>query len=254
MSQRSAEPVREATTIPFDGAHVDALSAIWDLPGAVAAGAAAPRQAVLLAHGAGAPMDVPLLDATARALAAHGVPCLRFLYPYTERARREERRLPPDRAPVLMAAHRAAAAVLRARFPDARRVFGGKSMGGRMASLIAAEGDDVDALFFLGYPLHPAGKPERLRAEHFAAIELPALFLQGDRDALCDLALLDRELERWGGAATVHVERGADHGFDVRKKDGRTPDEVRTSVTATLLAWLGAAEPEGPVPGARSSG
>ncbi|MCA8978791.1 MAG: dienelactone hydrolase family protein [Planctomycetes bacterium] len=241
MSPKRVPSRRLTDRIPFLGDHVDALSALWDLP---AEGAESDR-AVLLAHGAGAPMDTPLLEWAAQSLAEAGVPVLRFLYPYTERARREERRLPPDRAPVLLASHRAAAQVLRGRFPDARWIFGGKSMGGRMSSMLAAEGDALHALFFLGYPLHPAGKPERERSEHFGAIELPALFLQGDRDALCELPLLESALQRFSGDAHLHVVRGADHGFDVRKRDGRTPDDVRQELRTELLAWLDRALPPG---------
>lgn len=239
MSPKRVPSRRQAARIPFCGTHVDSLSALWDLPDA----AAETDRAVLLAHGAGAPMDTPLLEWTALCLAEAGVPVLRFLYPYTERAKREERRLPPDRAPVLLEAHRAAAQVLRDRFPASRWVFGGKSMGGRMASMLAAEGEALHALFFLGYPLHPAGKPERQRSEHFAAIELPALFLQGDRDALCELPLLSAALELYGGDAHLHVIAGADHGFDVRKRDGRTPDDVRDELRTELLAWTDRALP-----------
>lgn len=183
-------------------------------------------------------MDTPLLESVALDLAGIGIPVLRFLYPYTERARREGRRFPPDRAPALFAAHRTAAEALRERFPAAQWIFGGKSMGGRIASLLAAEGDALYALFFLGYPLHPAGKPERTRSEHFPAIELPALFLQGDRDALCDLAILRPALETYGGRARLHVIAGADHGFDVCKRDGRTPEAVRDELLGELHAWL----------------
>jgi len=239
MSPERAASRREAITIPFAGIHVDSLSGLWDLP----TGHAACDRVVLLAHGAGVPMEAPLLEMVALLLAGAGVPVLRFLYPYTERARREDRRLPPDRMPALLEAHRAAAGVLRERFPTARWIFGGKSMGGRMASLLAAEDDALHALFFLGYPLHPAGKPERLRSEHFAAIELPALFLQGTRDALCELPLLHRELELWGGPVSVHEVEGADHGFDVRKKDGRTPEEVTRELQDALLGWLDQALP-----------
>jgi len=242
MSQKRVPSRRQAIDIPFPGVHVDSLSGLWDLP----EGAGPARRAVLLAHGAGAPMDTPLLEATAQQLADAGVPVLRFLYPYTERAKREGRRLPPDRAPTLLEAHRAAAAVLRERFPTASWIFGGKSMGGRMAGMLAAEGDALHALFFLGYPLHPAGRPERERSEHFAAIEVPALFLQGDRDALCELPLLRTALERFGGNTHLHVVAGADHGFAVRKRDGRAPQEDRAELRDELARWLDSALPPSP--------
>ena len=195
------------------------------------------RSVVLLAHGAGAPMTSDFMAAAAEGLAAGGLPVLRFNYVYTELALREGRRRPPERQPRLLETHRAALATIRERYPERRLILAGKSMGGRMSSYLAAEGDDCAGLVFFGYPLHPAGKPEKLRSEHFAAIAQPALFLQGTSDALATLELLERELETFGGARTLEVIDGADHDFGVPKKTGRTRDEVRAELIEKVLAW-----------------
>lgn len=182
-------------------------------------------------------MDAELLAHVAGALAERGLPVLRFNYAYTERMAREGRRRPPDRRPVLEAVHRAALAALRARYPERRIVLAGKSMGGRIASYLSAGGADDSALLFLGYPLHPPKKPEKLRSEHFGALAVPALFLQGTRDALCDLGLLRRELERFGGIATLRVVEGADHDFRVLKRSGRTRAEVLVELVEAIDEW-----------------
>ncbi|MEM7516536.1 MAG: alpha/beta family hydrolase [Planctomycetota bacterium] len=161
--------------------------------------------------------------------ASTGFPVLRFEYPYMQKARATGRRRPPDRAPALEEAHRDALLALASRLPGKRILSAGKSLGGRIASRIAAQGTDdglTAGLVFFGYPLHPAKRQDKLRSEHFAALAEPALFLQGTRDALCDLPLLRRELERYGGEATLHVVEGADHGFDVLVRSGRTQPEV----------------------------
>jgi len=155
-----------------------------------------------------------------------------------ERAVREGRRLPPDRAPLLEAAHAAALAELERRVPGRPHVLlAGKSLGGRMGTHLAAKGADCAGLVLLGYPLHPAGKPERERSEHFPAIVQPALFLQGSRDALCDLELLRPALERFGGRATLRVIDRADHSFAVPRRTGRTAEDVRAELLAQVDAW-----------------
>lgn len=227
--------MRTELQLPLGGQKVDCVAALLDEPDFAA------DSAVLLAHGAGAPMDSAFMEAVASRLVAGGLPVLRFRYPYMERAAREGRRFPPDRRPALEAAHLAALAELRRRFPDARVLLAGKSLGGRISSLLAAEGVACEGLVFLGYPLHPQGKPERLRSEHFPACLQPALFLQGTRDKLCDLALLAESLELYGGQARLHVVEGADHGFEVLKRSGRTNAEVLDELAEVILAWAGAA-------------
>jgi predicted alpha/beta-hydrolase family hydrolase len=189
---------------------------------------------VVLAHGAGNDMTAPLLVAVADGLAHHGFPTVRFNFPYKERGGRA-----PDPAPVLERCYRSVLAQLRAdRVLGARRlVIGGKSLGGRMASHLAAAGEAVDGLLFLGYPLHPAGRPEQLRAAHLARIRAPMLFLAGTRDALCRL---DRLRGVLGGLpnAALHVVDDGDHSFAVRKRSGRDPAAVLDEILAASVTWL----------------
>lgn len=189
---------------------------------------------VVVAHGAGTAMDHAFLVAFADGLAARGVAAVRFNFPYTERGGRV-----PDRAPVLEACYRAVLAAVRADPALAGRlVIGGKSMGGRMASHLAAAGEPVDGLLLLGYPLHPAGRPRQLRTGHLSRIQAPMLFLTGTRDALCPLATLRPILAPLPNA-TLHVVDDADHAFAVRKRSGRGPAQVMDELLTATCAWLG---------------
>jgi len=195
-------------------------------------------RAVLLAHGAGADRHAKPLVAVADALAGAGVPSLRFDYPYRAAGRRA-----PDRPAVLDATTREAAAELarRAGLPPERLVLGGRSMGGRVASLIAADPDDpVPALglLLLGYPLHPAGKPERRRDGHFGALTMPVCFLSGTRDALAPRAELTRAARRVAGPVTLHWLESADHGYRPLKSSGRSVDDVLAEVAETSVTWV----------------
>lgn len=218
--------------IPLPRGPLAALSGLQDEPAQDAG-----RAVVLLANGAGLPMDSPFQAAVAEGLARRGFPVLRFDYPYQERARAGGPRRAPDRAPVLEEAHAAAAARMRELFPARRLLLAGKSMGGRMASHLAAKGVACDGLVFLGFPLHAPRKPSSARAEHFAAIAQPALFLQGTRDDLCDLDLLRAALARWGGRATLAVFEDADHSFRVPRRSGRSDDAVREALLERCDAW-----------------
>lgn len=188
--------------------------------------------ALALAPGAGTTMENPFLVAVADGLAARGHAVMRFNFAYHEAGSRR-----PDPKKKLIATYRAAADLLRARGGD-RLVIGGKSMGGRMATMLAAEGYACDGLVLLGYPLHPAGKPDQLRDEHLPRVTPPMLFVQGTRDALCDLALLRPVLDRVGPRATLMEIQGADHGFEVRKRDGRTPESVLQEIISGVAAFL----------------
>ena len=196
--------------------------------------AARAATAVVLGHGAGADMNAALLVAFADALARQGFPTVRFNFPYTEHGRRT-----PDPAPVLEACYRSVLAQVRAdRVLGAPRlVIGGKSMGGRMASRVAAAGEPTDGLLFLGYPLHPAGKPEQLRSAHLARIRAPMLFLTGTRDALCRLDLLRGALVGIPNA-TVHVVEDGDHSFAVRRRSGRDATAVLDELVDATVTWL----------------
>lgn len=220
-------------TLPVEGVAVEAVQAILQLPEAHPSGLA-----ILLGHGAGAPMDSEFMNWASDGLAMQGHAVLRFRYAYMERAAREDRRFPPDRTPKLELVHRAALEWLRKQPFAERIVLAGKSMGGRMSSHLAAAGEECAGLFYLGYPLHPAGKPEKLRSEHFPRIAAPSLFLQGTRDALCDLELLDRELQRHAAPWELARIEGGDHSFAVLKRSGRTEEDVREEILNHLGRWL----------------
>jgi len=193
--------------------------------------------AILLAHGAGSAMDAPWMEAVARGLVARGFPVLRFNYPYKERSRSAGWDLPPDRAPVLEEAHALALAKLAEHADRKRLLLAGKSMGGRISTHLAAKGENCAGLVLFGYPLHPPRQPAKTRSEHFPAIAQPALFLQGTRDDFAELDLLRAALARYGGRATLEVIEGADHGFHVPKKSGRTDEEVREFLLDRVARW-----------------
>ncbi len=193
--------------------------------------------ALLLAHGAGFHVASPWTETVARGLAARGFPVLRFNYPYRERSLREGKQLPPDRTPVLEQAHAAALRALEARAGGRRILLAGKSLGARIATLLAAKDEPCAGLVLFGYPLHPPRQTEKLRSEHFAAIVQPALFLEGTRDEFCDLALLRTALGRWGGRATLEVIEGADHGFHVPRSSGQTDAQVLEALLDRVARW-----------------
>ena len=166
------------------------------------------RAMVTLGHGAGSPMSSPLLGGFCDALAARGIGTHRFNFPYMAAGRRA-----PDRAPVLMDAFREAHARAGALAGGLPLFAGGRSMGGRIASMAVADGMPADGLMFLAYPLHPPGRPDRIRDEHLYAISVPMLFIQGSRDAFAQPHLLQAVLARLGDRAELVEIEGADHGF-----------------------------------------
>ena len=191
-------------------------------------------RAVLLAHGAGADMNAATLTTVADALAAAKVPSLRFNFPYKAAGRRA-----PDRPPVLEAALREAADELASlsKVPRERIVMGGRSMGGRIGSIVAAD-DGALGLVLLGYPLHPPGKADRLRVEHFARLRMPALFVSGTRDAFGTPAELKRETKKIKGPVTFHWIESGDHGFKPLKSSGMTVDAVLAEVAAAVVEFV----------------
>jgi predicted alpha/beta-hydrolase family hydrolase len=190
--------------------------------------------AVVVAHGAGAGMRHRFLEAFAQRLFAAGVASLRYEFPY--RTRGSARPDPPER---LHAAVRAAVGAARALAPELPLFAGGKSFGGRMTSQSCAARPlaGVCGLFFVGFPLHPAGRPGRERAHHLAEVTLPMLFLAGTRDALADLTLLREVVAELGSRATLHVVDGADHGFAVLKRSGCSDALALEELALTLRAW-----------------
>ena len=187
---------------------------------------------LVLGHGAGSPMTAPLLAGFCEAIAGLGVATLRFDFPYM----REGRRV-PDRAPVLVEACRDAfteAVELAHGLPV---LAGGRSMGGRMASMAAAEGMAAAGLVFLAYPLHPPGKPERIRDAHLYETAVPMLFLQGSRDAFARPDLLAGVLGRLGSRAELVAVAGGDHSFRVAGGE-RDPHRIGASLAAPAAAFV----------------
>ena len=181
----------------------------------------------VLAHGAGGSMTDPLLVDLTSALHEKGHGVARFNFAY-----RDEGRKLPDRAPALEATYREVIEQLRRDVPHRKLVIGGKSMGGRMASHLAAQGDQLDGLLLLGYPLHPPKRPEKLRDAHLSSIRIPTLFIQGTRDPLCDLALLEPRVRKMGKTATLVVIDEGDHSLVVPKRSGKSRDEVIAGIVS----------------------
>jgi predicted alpha/beta-hydrolase family hydrolase len=165
---------------------------------------------LVLGHGAGAGMRSPFMTGFAEAIGRLGVATLRFDFPYMQAGRRA-----PDRAPVLVDAWTQAFAAAGERAAGRPVLAGGKSLGGRIASMAVAEGMAAAGLVFLGYPLHPPGRPERLRDGHLDAISVPMLFVQGTRDTFAQPALLATVLARLGPRAELVSVEGGDHSFRV---------------------------------------
>jgi predicted alpha/beta-hydrolase family hydrolase len=210
---------------------------VGDRVGPVSGQLTRPRDArvlYVLAHGAGAGMKHRFMEAIASALAKREVATLRYQFPYTEAGARR-----PDPPAVLEATVRAAVAAAASVAPDLPLIAGGKSMGGRMTSGAAARGPlpGVAGLVFLGFPLHRPKQPSEDRAAHLSQITLPMLFLQGTRDQLADLGLITRVSARLVPLATLHVVEGADHGFEVLKRSGRTDAEVIEELADTVVSW-----------------
>ncbi|MDP2955264.1 MAG: hypothetical protein Q8N53_02485 [Longimicrobiales bacterium] len=186
-------------------------------------------------HGAGAGMRHPFMDAAAQGLARRGIATLRYQFPYMEGGRKA-----PDPAPVLAKTVRSAVAEAHRLAPDLPLLAGGKSMGGRMTSLAASQEalPGVTGLAFFGFPLHAAGRPSADRGAHLAGVGLPMLFLQGTRDSLAELPLLRPLLAEVRPGPALHVVEGADHGFHVLKKSGRTDEDVLEDLCARLASWV----------------
>ena len=208
-----------------------------DVPGtgSVTAVRSAPKGDVrwLFAYtpGAGSNIDDPFGKYASDALAAHGVEVVRVQFPYMEAKKKS-----PDRPAVLEATWRAVIERLRGEAP--KMVVGGRSMGGRIASQVVAQGIAADAVALFAYPLHAPGKPEQQRVEHLSALRVPVLFCSGTNDAFASPDEL-RAAAKLVRGATVHLLEGADHGFAVRKSSGRSREDVWAEAVAAMVAWLG---------------
>lgn len=195
-------------------------------------------RAVLLAHGAGADMHAATLTTFTDALSAAGIPSLRFQYPYRTAGKKV-----PDRPAVLLDATRCAVKELarRTKLPTSRLVIGGRSMGGRYASMVAADPDDPVrclGLVLLGYPLHAMGKPEQERRDHFPRLTMPVLFVSGTRDSLASEPALTKAARHVSGPREFHWIETADHGFKPLKSSGLTVDAALATAAAAVTQWV----------------
>ena len=200
-----------------------------------AASIAGPRAiaTLVVGHGAGAGLDHPFIVGFCRAMAENDVATLRFNFPYLERGRRS-----PDPERTLRAAWLAAFEAAVASAAGRPVLVGGKSLGGRIASMCVADGMPAAGLVFLGYPLHPPGKPERLRAEHLARVEVPMLFLQGTLDPFARPELIRDVVKGLGGRATLEAIDGGDHSFNVSKRMQRATRDVWDEIVRVSSEWL----------------
>ena len=208
----------------------EVVSGLWDRPNDATAG-------LVLAHGAGAGMAHPFMEAVARGLRERRIATLRFQFPFMEAGSRR-----PDGSAVAQETVRAAVQAVVSLAPDLPLFAGGKSFGGRMTSQAqAAEAlPGVRGLVFFGFPLHAAKKPSTARAAHLADVRVPMLFLQGTRDALAEPELIAGVVGRLGADATLVVVDEADHAFHVPKRSGRTDAEVLTAMLDATTAWIAA--------------
>ncbi len=204
------------------------VSAIWLRPRGA-------HSAYVFAHGAGAGMQHRFMQGLSEALAEHGVATFRYQFPYMEAGSRR-----PDAERILLSTVRAAVAAGSARARGLPLFAGGKSMGGRMTSRASAVQplEPVRGLVFLGFPLHPAGKPADTRAAHLRDVPVPMLFMQGTRDRLADLDLLRPVVTGLGRSATLHIVPGGDHSLVLPKKMKRSEPEVLADVAAVMSEWM----------------
>lgn len=218
---------------------MDARRIAIDVPGGPVSGLLLrPKEAsalYLFAHGAGAGMTHKAMESNAQGLAERGIATLRYQFPYMEKGSRR-----PDPPKIAHAAVRAAAEKSRQLAADLPLFAGGRSFGGRMTSQAQAQAPipGVRGLAFLGFPLHPAGKPGIERADHLAQVQIPMLFVSGSRDALAELSLLEPVVASLGDRARLHLVRDADHSFKVAAKSGRTSGETESEALDALADWM----------------
>lgn len=220
------DPVMEPVTIKVDDAV--RVSGLVHKPPRMRAG-------YVLAHGAGAGMTHPFMAAVASELGERGIATLRYQFPYMEQGGKR-----PDPPKLAHAAVRAAVAEASHLLPGLPLIAGGKSFGGRMTSQAQAAQplSGVHGLAFLGFPLHPAGRPSQERAKHLSDVRIPMLFLQGTRDALAALDQLEPVCAALGNRATLTLFADADHSFHVPARTGRKDPQVRSDMLDALAAWI----------------
>jgi len=223
MTSVAAEPL----TIDVDDKR--RVSALLQAPEGARAG-------YVFAHGAGAGMKHPFMTALSDLLAGQGIATLRYQFPYMEQGSRR-----PDVPAVAHAAVRAAVAEAERRLPGVALVAGGKSFGGRMTSQAQALSPmhGVRGLVFVGFPLHPAGKPSDERAKHLDDVDVPMLFLEGTRDELASADFLQPVVDRLGARATLKWFDDGDHSFHVPARSGRKDADVLAEIAGDISAWIG---------------
>lgn len=191
-----------------------------------------PKVVLILAHGAGAPADSPFMEELAAALDAEEVAAVRFEFPYMQKRRQDGKKRPPDRQPRLLESFRDVLARVRAEMGEGCPVvIGGKSMGGRMASLLAAEDSGIDGVVCFGYPFHPPGKPDNWRIDHFPRIGCPMLVIQGTRDPFGKPDEVTERQSELGACQLVWLE-GGNHDFQPLARQARTrPDLIKEAAS-----------------------
>jgi predicted alpha/beta-hydrolase family hydrolase len=204
------------------------VSGLFDLP-------ANARACYVFGHGAGAGMNHPSRASVADDLSQQGIATLRYQFPYMENGSRR-----PDPPALCHATVRAAVAEALRLAPSLRLVAGGRSFGGRMTSQAQALAPlpGVSGLAFFAFPLHPAGRPSQERADHLSDVKIPMLFLQGTRDDLATLELLQPVVQRLGARATLKLLQDADHSFHVRASSGRRDPQVRQEAVRAMIDWI----------------
>ena len=230
MTSKAAEPV----TVTVDGEL--RVSALWQA-------ATRAKACFVMAHGAGAGMRHHFLESIASQLAAHGIASLRYQFPYMERGSKR-----PDPPKVCHATVRAAVAEASRR-TSAALIAGGRSFGGRMTSQTQAASPmpAVRGLAFLAFPLHPAKRPAEDRAQHLFDVHIPMLFLQGTRDELAEIRLLEALVTKLGRHASLKLFDDANHSFHVPARSGRSDASVLSELSATLAGWIDS-QSELPIP------
>jgi predicted alpha/beta-hydrolase family hydrolase len=214
-------------TVPVGG---ETTSAIYD-PGE---GDAIADTVFVCAHGAGGNMVDGGMQKTAKALVARGVSLVRFNFLYKEKKSGR-----PDPMPKLQECYSAVVDQVRRELSPSKLIIGGRSMGGRAASMMAADGFGCDGLLLYAYPLHPAGQPEKLRDAHLPSIKVPVLCFNGTRDALCTPSLMEKALETVTTDWKMHWIDGADHSFHVLKSSGRNDAQVMDEIADESSDWIG---------------
>lgn len=188
---------------------------------------------LVLGHGAGADMNHEYMTYFAESLGSDDLAVCRFNFRYTEGGRRA-----PDKQPVLEATYNEVVEQVRAERSPAKLVLGGKSMGGRIASHIVSEGTSANGLVYLGYPLHPPGRPDRIRDEHLQRIKRPQLFVEGTRDPFCPLDTLAGVIGTRRLKAEVVVIKDGDHSLKVPKSSGRSTQQAWDEAITAIATWI----------------